>query len=66
MAHAYIFYIVIDKFDYQKKPDPIVLLVVDIGYEVDFYDTTLFLGQAISLWMESNKKLSFYCQEVIK
>lgn len=62
VANAYILGIIVSKLCYKKKPSPVILFLINKDLKIG---TILLLSLAISLWVESDKKLLFNSQEVI-
>lgn len=56
MANTYILGIIIDKFNYEKEPSPIILSVIIKYPEVGFHYTVLLLSPAISLRVKDNEE----------
>lgn len=52
MTDTGIFCIIVGKFSYWEKSNPVILLIIDEGMEISFYSTILPLCLAISLRME--------------
>lgn len=66
MTSASIFRIILNKFSYSKKFSQVILLIIDKIVEIDFHNTVLPLGSAISLKIESHKKLSLNSKKITK
>ena len=64
MTGAGIFRIIVSKFSYRKELSPIILFVINKSSEIGFHRAVLSLSLAISLRVESSKKLLLDSKEV--
>lgn len=53
IANICVFYIIISKFGYYQKFNPVILLKIDKNLKVNFYNTILLIYLAISLLVKS-------------
>ena len=66
MANICVFGIIISKLGHRQKLCPIILLKINEGSEVGFYDTVLLFGLAISLQIEGGEKPMLNTKKIAK
>ena len=58
-----IFGIVVGKFCYKKKLNPIILFKIDKNSKIGFHCTILLFGLTVRLWIEGGEESSFNAKE---
>ena len=59
-----VFCVIISKFCHEKEPCPIVLLIINENFKVNFYCAILLLRLSVSLSVKSSIELLFDAQKV--